>query len=232
MIKITIQIMITRSFLILFLTPFLNAGMLQVSASQIVNDDSNTQIVYLSGTDAANTVDWEFFCTDGRNSGVWSTIPVPSNWELQGFGTYNYGHDWRNESIKLGKETGMYRHAFDIPAEWRGQVVHIVFEGSMTDTRVKVNGRSAGPVHQGAFYRFSYDITRLLRYGRTNLLEVEVDKHSADASVNRAERQADYWIFGGIYRPVFLEVLPKTHIARTAIDARADGIVPHPDRAE
>lgn len=185
--------------------------------------DYHTQIVYLSGTDAANTVDWEFFCSDGRNSGCWTTIPVPSNWELQGFGIYNYGHDWRNENIKLGKETGIYRYGFDVPAEWRGKVVNIVFEGSMTDTRVKVNGRSAGLMHQGAFYRFSYDISSLLRYGRTNLLEVEVDKHSADASVNRAERQADYWIFGGIYRPVYLEVLPQTHITRAAIDASADG---------
>jgi hypothetical protein len=179
--------------------------------------------VYLSGTDSDNTADWDFYCTGGRNSGVWSTIPVPSNWELQGFGTYNYGHDWRIASRTLGKETGMYRHAFDVPVEWRGKVVNIVFEGSMTDTRVKVNGRSAGPMHQGSFYRFRYDISGLLRFGRTNILEVEVDKHSADASVNRAERQADYWIFGGIYRPVFLEVLPKTHIARAAIDARADG---------
>jgi beta-galactosidase/beta-glucuronidase len=185
---------------------------LLLMASQGSPSDYHSKIVFLSGTDAANTVDWEFFCTDGRNSGVWSTIAVPSNWELQGYGTYNYGHDWRNENIKLGRETGMYRHEFDVPAEWRGKVVHIVFEGSMTDTRVKVNGRPAGPMHQGAFYRFSYDISSLLRYGRANLLEVEVDKHSADASINRAERQADYWIFGGIYRPVYLEILPEIHI--------------------
>jgi hypothetical protein len=51
-----------------------------------------TKTIFLSGTDAANTIDWDFFCTDGRNSGKWTKIPVPSNWELQGFGTYNYGH--------------------------------------------------------------------------------------------------------------------------------------------
>ena len=37
----------------------------------------NTQIVYLSGTDAAHTVDWDFFCTNGRNSGKWSLIKKP-----------------------------------------------------------------------------------------------------------------------------------------------------------
>ncbi len=32
----------------------------------------------------------------------------------------------------------------------------------MTDTTVLVNGRSAGPTHQGGFYRFRYDVTELL----------------------------------------------------------------------
>lgn len=182
-----------------------------------------TQTVFLSGTDAANTVDWDFFCTDGRNSGEWSKIPVPSNWELQGFGTYNYGHDWRNKNIKLGKEHGLYKHEFEVPAAWKGKTINIVFDGSMTDTQVKINGKSAGAFHQGAFYRFKYDISKLLKYGKTNLLEVDVAKHSSNESVNRAERQADFWIFGGIFRPVFLEVLPEIHINRTAIDAKADG---------
>lgn len=182
-----------------------------------------TEIVFLSGTDAANTVNWDFFCTDGRNSGEWTKIAVPSNWELQGFGTYNYGHDWKNKNIKLGKEHGLYKHQFEVPASWKGKTVNIVFDGSMTDTRVKINGKPAGPVHQGAFYRFKYDISKLLKYGKSNLLEVDVAKQSGNESVNRAERQADFWIFGGIFRPVFLEVLPPVHINRAAIDPKADG---------
>jgi hypothetical protein len=182
-----------------------------------------TQIVYLSGTDAANTVEWDFYCTDGRNSGEWTTIPVPSNWELEGFGTYNYGHDWKNENIKLGKEHGLYKHKFDVPRNWKGKTVNIVFDGSMTDTQVKINGKLAGDIHQGAFYQFKYNISKLLKYGQTNLLEVDVAKHSLNESVNKAERQADFWIFGGIFRPVFLEVLPEIHMKRTAIDAKADG---------
>ncbi|MFW5822815.1 MAG: glycoside hydrolase family 2 TIM barrel-domain containing protein, partial [Tangfeifania sp.] len=189
----------------------------------IFASSQQTQIVYLSGTDAENTVDWEFYCTDGRNSGEWSTIPVPSNWELEGFGTYNYGHDWRNEDIKLGKEHGLYKHEFEVPREWKGKTVNIVFDGSMTDTEVKINDKLAGEIHQGAFYRFKYDISKLLKYGHTNLLEVDVAKHSSNESVNQAERQADFWIFGGIFRPVFLEILPEIHMSRTAIDAKADG---------
>src|SRR5688572_26422769 len=43
-----------------------------------------TETQMLSGTGSDNTVNWEFFCTGGRNSGKWTTIPVPSNWEQQG----------------------------------------------------------------------------------------------------------------------------------------------------
>lgn len=182
-----------------------------------------TETIFLSGTDAANTVEWDFFCTDGQKSGEWTKIDVPSNWELEGFGTYNYGHDWKNKDIKLGKEHGLYKYEFEVPKSWKGKTVNIVFDGSMTDTRVKINGKSAGEMHQGAFYRFKYDISKLLKYGKTNVLEVDVAKHSANASVNRAERESDYWIFGGIFRPVFLEALPKVHFKRTAIDAKGDG---------
>jgi hypothetical protein len=182
-----------------------------------------TEQIYLSGKDKEDQVDWEFYCTEGRNSGVWTTIPVPSNWELEGFGTYNYGHDWKNKDIKLGREHGMYKYKFEVPSSWKGKTVNIVFDGSMTDTKVKINGKPAGALHQGAFYRFKYDISKLLKYGKTNLLEVDVDKHSSNESVVRAERQADFWIFGGIFRPVFLEALPEIHMNRTAIDAKADG---------
>lgn len=178
-------------------------------------------IQYLSGTGSDDTVDWEFYCTDGMNSKKWTTIPVPSCWELQGFGEYNYGHVPFEERLK---EQGKYRHFFDVPREWRrGSVVKIVFEGVMTDAEVRINGMPAGPIHQGAFYQFKYDITELLKYGEQNILEVTVSKHSANESVNLAERQADYWVFGGIFRPVYLEVLPENHIEKVAIDARANG---------
>ena len=176
-----------------------------------------TIIKYLSGKDKDHTVPWDFYCTGGRNSGKWTKIAVPSNWELQGFGTYNYGHD----KVKAN-EQGLYKHEF--PSEnWKGKKVFIVFERSMTDTKVMVNGKEAGPMHQGAFYRFKYDITGLLKPTGKNLLEVTVDKMSANASVNNAERKSDFWVFGGIYRPVYLEIVPETFIDRMAINAKADG---------
>lgn len=183
------------------------------------------QIRYLSGTDNTNTVDWEFFCTGGRNSGYWTKIPVPSHWEQQGFGSYNYGRDYKTngKNFRFADEKGLYRHHFTVPADWKNKKVFIVFEGSMTDTEVQINGQSAGPVHQGAFYRFKYDISDKLKFGSDNLLEVTVSKMSSEKSVNNAERLADYWVLGGIFRPVYLEALPQQHIDYVAIDAKADG---------
>jgi Glycosyl hydrolases family 2, TIM barrel domain/Glycosyl hydrolases family 2/Beta galactosidase small chain len=63
----------------------------------------------------------------------------------------------------------------------------------------------------------------LLFFDKPNTLEVTVSKMSADASVNNAERLADYWVFGGIFRPVFLEATPTQFIDYVGIDAKADG---------
>jgi len=179
-----------------------------------------TEKVYLSGTGSDNTKQWEFMCTGGMNANKWTTIPVPSCWELQGFGKYDYG--FAKDSAR-GKEKGLYKYSFNVPATWKGKVIKIVFEGVMTDAEVKINGQSAGEMHQGAFYAFKYDITSLLKYGLANLLEVTVAKHSSNESVNNAERKADFWIFGGIFRPVWLEVLPFDHFNEVSIDAKADG---------
>ena len=183
------------------------------------------QVIYLTGKGYQNTKTWEFFCTEGRNSGYWTKIEVPSCWEQQGFGNYEYGRNAYSfgPKYKYAREKGMYKYSFQVPATWKGKSVNIVFDGSMTDTEVKINGKSAGDIHQGSFYRFKYDITDKLVFGGINLLEVTVSKLSSDESVNRAERYGDYWNFGGIYRPVFIEAFPGEHISRIAINAKADG---------
>jgi hypothetical protein len=183
------------------------------------------EIKYLSGTDNVHTVSWDFFCTGGRNSGYWTKIAVPSQWEQQGFGSYNYGRDYKTygKNSRFADEKGVYRYSFPVVAGWKNKKVFIVFEGSMTDTEVKINGKSTGKIHQGAFYRFKYDVTDKLNFGGNNLLEATVSKMSTDPSVNNAERLADYWVLGGIFRPVYLEAVPKEYIDYVAIDAKADG---------
>ncbi len=184
----------------------------------------DTETVYLSGKGLDNTKTWNFKCSDGQHSGKWGKIQVPSQWELQGYGDYTYGRWYFDKKgSQPSMEEGDYATTFQAPASWRGKRIVIWFDGVMTDTEVSINGTSAGDKHQGGFYRFGYDITPLVQIGKKNKLEVHVAKHSANNSINAAERKADWWLFGGIYRPVWLEVTPATAISHVAVDARADG---------
>ncbi|MEO5916457.1 MAG: glycoside hydrolase family 2 TIM barrel-domain containing protein [Luteolibacter sp.] len=181
---------------------------------------AETEVRYLSGHGPKDAVPWDFSVTGGRRAGEKTTIPVPSNWEQQGFGSYNYGDSPGGKA----DEHGIYKTHFTVPENWKGRRIRIVFDGVMTDVEVKVNGKSAGPVHQGGFYRFRYDITKLLNQGGENLLEVDVAKRSSDPLTERAERNGDYWVFGGIFRPVFLEAVPDRSIEQVSVNATADGV--------
>ena len=180
-----------------------------------------TKKLYLSGTGLTDTKTWQFKVSAGQNSGKWGKIEVPSQWELQGYGIYNYGMSFSFN--REGFDAGDYKYSFKVPSNWKGQDIKIVFEGVMTDATVKINGKTAGPTHQGGFYRFEYNVTPLIKCGATNSIEVHVDKESGNASVNNAERHADWWNFGGIYRPVYLTATAKQHIDYFAIDAKANG---------
>ncbi len=183
---------------------------------------AKTETQYLSGRGKDDPVQWRFECDGGQNANKWSTISVPSNWELQGFGTYTYGRvpppgGWP-------RVHGQYKRVFTTPVTWKGKAVFVNFEGVMTDTRVSINGRSAGPTHQGGYYAFKYNITNLLKpTGQENEISVDVDDESANESVNHAERRGDYWNYGGIFRPVYLEAVPTVYIEHLAINATAAG---------
>ncbi|MBN1181215.1 MAG: hypothetical protein JXB49_02940 [Bacteroidales bacterium] len=210
-----------------YLPLFFGILLFNLSVTSQTDKITEKQIQYLSGTDNEHTETWEFYCTGGRKSGYWTTIEVPSCWEQQGFGTYNFGRDYYTygDDFIYADEEGIYKYKFHVPMEWHEMEIFLVFEGSMTDTEVKINNRSVGEIHQGSFYRFKYDVTELLVAGLMNDLEVKVSKMSANQWVNRAERYADYWIFGGIYRPVYLEAVPKEHIGQVAVSGTADGKV-------
>jgi hypothetical protein len=183
---------------------------------------AETETQYLSGLGKDDPIKWEFICDQGQNAGKWSTIGVPSNWQLQGFGIYEYGRP-----VPAGgwpRVHGIYKRTFTTPATWRDKAVFVKFEGVMTDAKVTINGQPAGPLHQGGYYAFKYDITSLLKpAGQKNEIQVDVDDDSMNASVNNAERRADYWNYSGIFRPVYLEAVPKTFVDHLAINAPATG---------
>src|ERR1700689_5420361 len=114
--------------LVLLLAISLSAnGLVAVAAPE-------TQIKLLSGTGKDDGVLWDFYCTAGMQSGEWKKIAVPSCWELQGFGVYNYGFVFRarnaSEDVSLrpgfASEQGKYKTEFMAPSDWQGKVVRIV----------------------------------------------------------------------------------------------------------
>lgn len=182
--------------------------------------EATSQIQYLSGTDKDNTVQWNFMVTSGRLAGVATNIAVPSCWETQGFGTYNYGN---NGSVS-NSETGIYGYTFSVPSAWAGRKIFLVFEGVFTDTSVTVNGQSVGPTHQGGFYEFKYDVTANVVPGAaTNVLRVTARRWSQNASIVKAEEKGDFWDFSGIFRPVYLQANPAAYIDRVAVNPQANG---------
>ena len=202
----------------------IGAGLL--SSAAFAQKAQETQRIYISGHGCDDMVKWDFQCSDGQNSGKWTKIGVPSCWELQGFGTYQYGMKFYGKPHPAGiaSETGKYKYDFTLPKSWEGKQVMLVFEASMTDTYCEINGRKAGSKHKGGFTPFSYDVTDRVFFGsKKNHIEVTVDKESEEDAVNMAERRADYWNFGGIIRPVYLIAKPAKNIERVAIDARHDG---------
>ena len=206
-----------------FLLTLLGLAITATKAQPLVE----TQRQYLSGHGCDDMVQWDFQCTDGRNSGKWTKIGVPSCWELQGFGTYQYGMRFYGKATPEGiadekglykHEFTLYKHEFTLPKEWAGRQILLVFEAAFTEIRVQINGRKAGNgTYQGGFTRHTMDISDRVFFGnKKNRLEVEVLKESSVPQVNLAERRADYWNFGGIWRPVFIISKPAQNIQRVA----------------
>jgi hypothetical protein len=183
-----------------------------------------TETQYLSGRGKDDPVQWQFQCDKGHNANKWSIIGVPSNWQLQGFGIYEYG---RPAPVSGWPSVhGVYKRTFTTPANWKDKEIFVAFEGVMTDTKVSINGQVAGPIHQGGYYAFRYDITKLLKpAGSVNEIQVDVDDESSNESVNHAERRGDYWNYAGIFRPVYLEAVPRAFVDHVAIQATAAGLV-------
>lgn len=186
-----------------------------------------TERQYLSGHGCDDMVEWDFLCSDGRNSGKWTKIGVPSCWELQGFGTYQYGMRFYGKATPEGiaDEVGKYKHEFTLPKAWEGRQIELVLEAVFTEARVTINGRKAGNgTYQGGFARHTINVSDRVFFGqKKNRLEIEVLKESTNPQVNLAERRADYWNFGGIWRPVFIVSKPAQNIQRVAVNAKGDG---------
>jgi beta-galactosidase len=154
----------------------------------------------------------ENFWQTSYDDSTWSEIPVPSNWQMQGYGYpkfRNVAHPFRSNPPYIPREfnpVGSYRKHISIPAEWDGRQVYLRFEGIRSASMVWVNGQEAG-YNQGAFEPSEYDITALVKPGE-NLITVKVFQWSDGTYLEDQDMRR----LGGIFREAYLYAMPKVHI--------------------
>lgn len=152
------------------------------------------------------------FYKEGFDLSGWDTIPVPSDWELHGYGIPFY----TNVTYMFPKNppyiphdanpVGSYKRNFEIPEDWNGKDVILHFEGVSGAMYIWVNGEKVG-YNEGSKTPAEYNITKYLKQG-ANTLAVEVLRWS-DASYMEDQ---DFWRLSGIDRYVYLYVKNKVAV--------------------
>jgi len=171
----------------------------------------------------------DFHKTEYDVSG-WDDIPVPSNWELEGYGVPIYvNHQYEfadykapvSDEIKFVEKiypanpgqvphdynpVGSYRRTFKVPKSWDGRQIFIQFGAVKSAFYIWVNGQKVG-YSQGSKTPAEWDISNYLTEGE-NVVAVEVYRWS-DGSYLECQ---DFWRISGIERDVYLYSTPKVRV--------------------
>lgn len=181
----------------------------------------------------------EFFKPE-FDASAWKEIPVPSNWQVLGYGTpyyrnigYTIKKDWPRVMSEPPRDytafternpVGSYRREFDVPAEWQGRRIFVTFDGVDSAFFLWVNGRKVG-YSVNSRNAAEFDLTQYVHPGQ-NLIAVEVYRYSSGTYLE----DQDMWRLSGIFRNVTLWSAPRVHVrdffVKTDLDAQyRDGTV-------
>jgi beta-galactosidase len=154
------------------------------------------------------------FSDPSHDDSQWAQLPVPSNWEMHGYGTPIYvsaGYPFQIDpprvttpppphytSFQERNPVGTYRREFDLPTAWDGRRVFLHFAGVDSALQVWVNGHAVG-YSQGSRTPAEFDVTDVVTAGR-NQITVQVHRW-CDGSYLEDQ---DMWRLSGIYRDVTL----------------------------
>ena len=161
----------------------------------------------------------------------WDTIPVPSNWEMQGYdkpiyANVEYPHANTPPFINARKgfndngknyginPVGSYVREFEIPADWDGGRTFVHFGGIYSAAFIWVNGKYVGYT-QGANNVSEFDLSKYLHPG-TNSIAVQVFRWS-DGSYLECQ---DMFRMSGILRDVYLYNVPKASVRDHVITSK------------
>ncbi len=155
----------------------------------------------------------------------WKTIPVPSNWELEGYGKpwHRLTHQiWEKKGVKqphIPKDynpTGLYRKSIEIPKDWKEMQITLHVGAASSCLSVWVNGQFVGYSEDNRLPA-EFDITPFLK-PKNNVIAFQVSQWS-DASYIEDQ---DHWRMSGITREVYLEAAPKVQIYDFAVRTDLD----------
>jgi len=151
----------------------------------------------------------------------WDLIPVPSNWQMHGYGKPNYTNvaypfPVDPPNVPQNNPMGLYRRTFNVPAGWEGRQVFLTFHGVDSAFNVWVNGQPVG-FSKGPHMPAEFNITHNLVSGE-NTLAVAVFQWSDGSYLE----DQDMWRLSGIFRDVTLMATSDVHMRdvfiRTPLD--------------
>ncbi len=162
------------------------------------------------------------FYRPGYDASGWDSIPVPSNWQMQGYGTpiyTNARYPFKKKAPRVTLEppehwtahqarnpVGSYLTSFELPAGWEDRRTFIVFHGVDSAFYLWVNSEKVG-YSQGSRLPAEFDITALVQPGE-NTVAAEVYRW-CDGSYLEDQ---DMWRLSGIYRDVELVSRPHLYV--------------------
>ena len=167
-----------------------------------------------------NDVEEGFFKED-FDSSHWESIPVPSNWQMEGYENPHYTNvqypfPLDPPFVPSENPTGCYIREFELPEAFEGKKVLLHFEGVDSFFYCYINGEFAG-MSKGSRCPAEFDITSFLRPG-ANLIALQVSKW-CDGSYLEDQ---DMWWLSGIFREVSITAVDKVDLFDTFLHACLD----------
>ncbi|MEI8225913.1 MAG: sugar-binding domain-containing protein, partial [Bacteroidota bacterium] len=152
----------------------------------------------------------------------WKEIPVPSNWQVLGYGTpyyRNLGYIIRKDfpyvmsmppknftAYEERNPVGSYRRDFDLPGDWKGRQIFLTFDGVDAGFFLWINGEKVG-YSVNSRNAAEFDITKYVKPGK-NMVAVEVYRFTSGTYLE----DQDMWRLSGIFRNVTVWSAPQQHI--------------------
>lgn len=168
-------------------------------------------------TSAMLAADWKFQLGEAPGNVIaadfddsaWQAVTVPHTWNR--LGEYRLT---RTTVTRNQRGVGWYRLHFTAPVAGRDQRHFLQFDAVATLAEVWLNGKKIG-THAGAFSRFRFDVTDVLRPGAVNVLVVKADNSKPAPGASTQDvipLGGDFFIHGGIYRDVTFITTSAVHV--------------------